>query len=854
MTAKETHTNKTILRVIIAGVILLLAAGAFCGAASAYRVEVDNTDVHVGDSVTLTICDAYSIFDEMTMNLDYFSGDRCFGNLPKKVSIPPHQARVPVTLEAITTGSCDIALWQGTMGTIVTPKITVRPKTCIEFYNGTTKIGETTGREMRTLELPAAPTGTGTFFGWRVGSPAGDFFSLYQNSQHVLFIDSPYYDSSKNWIYNEPTLKLYAAWGEAAPMPASYTVTAAAGTGGSITDAPTSPVAAGDTVTLTAAAESGYHFKQWESISGLPFSTSTDNPLAFYMPNGPVSVTASFDADPTPSPSQTVIFLDANGGDSSTTNVTATKGSADLSGSITPPAKTGYTFAGFFTAKTDGECVIDTTGALQNSTAYTDADGNWDSDANTITLYAQWTDALYSLTTAAGTGGTITPEPGESQAAFGQQVTLTATAGTGYHFRQWTLTGLPGTSAGDNPLIFNMPAQAVTVTAVFEEDTPAPANHSITVATGVPGGSASATYANAPEGTEITINAYSDAGYKFSSWTVTGAMVSSPTANPATFTVESSDVTVTPVFEEDTPAPPPTAHSITVQSSGKGGISASASSAKAGDTVVLAKLAGDGYQFIEWQVAPGTLIIGDDNTFTMPDEPVSVTAVFEIISKTVPAKEDGTAEIYSATVPFSGRGEASVITATNIDEGLTFKAKSETSDILQRTGYTQTILSVFEIEVTSFKHPDLPSELTIDVRLADESLKEYVCLEHYTGTAWEKILPKKRDNTGDSHTFRYVFELTSYSPIGVVIEVPQSSPTPHKSSSSQAPSVWLTEPVAAEQPTVTPTPAPTPAAAPTPDVPTVKPVATETPASPAPFMGILAGLGAAAVVLSARRK
>ena len=74
---------------------------------------------------------------------------------------------------------------------------------------------------------------------------------------------------------------------------------------------------------------------------------------------------------------------------------------------------------------------------------------------------------------------------------------------------------------------------------------------------------------------------------------------------------------------------------------------------------------------------------------------------------------------------------------------------------------------------------------------------------------------------------------------------------PSKSSSSQGSSTWLTEPAA--QPTVTPTPTPTPGAAETPSVKPVTP--TETPAkTPAPFLGILAGLGAAAVVFGLRRK
>ena len=76
------------------------------------------------------------------------------------------------------------------------------------------------------------------------------------------------------------------------------------------------------------------------------------------------------------------------------------------------------------------------------------------------------------------------------------------------------------------------------------------------------------------------------------------------------------------------------------------------------------------------------------------------------------------------------------------------------------------------------------------------------------------------------------------------------APASKSSSKSQGTSTWLTETPA---PT---TPTPTPAVTPTPDVPQVKPVTpTETPAkTPAPFLGILAGLGAAVAVFGLRMR
>ena len=85
----------------------------------------------------------------------------------------------------------------------------------------------------------------------------------------------------------------------------------------------------------------------------------------------------------------------------------------------------------------------------------------------------------------------------------------------------------------------------------------------------------------------------------------------------------------------------------------------------------------------------------------------------------------------------------------------------------------------------------------------------------------------------------------------VIAEGTDPTPAPKSSSTPQGTSVWLT---AEPTPTETPTPTPTPA----PEVPQVKPVeqkpAAQTGASPAPFMGVIAGLGAAAVLFGLRMR
>ncbi|MCL6558465.1 MAG: S-layer homology domain-containing protein, partial [Firmicutes bacterium] len=72
-----------------------------------------------------------------------------------------------------------------------------------------------------------------------------------------------------------------------------------------------------------------------------------------------------------------------------------------------------------------------------------------------------------------------------------------------------------------------------------------------------------------------------------------------------------------------------TAYSVTVQNDGHGTGSASPASAVQGATVTLSSVPNSGYHFKEWKaVSPASLAITVD-TFTMPDEDVTVMAVFE---------------------------------------------------------------------------------------------------------------------------------------------------------------------------------------------------------------------------------
>ena len=148
----------------------------------------------------------------------------------------------------------------------------------------------------------------------------------------------------------------------------TYTVTVQNNGNGSAAASPTT-AAAGAEITLSASPKSGYHFKEWQVISGTV--AITDN--KFTMPASDVTVKAIFEAD-APSITTYTVSFNANGGSSEMADATG------VSGSYTLP-KCGFTapegkqFKGWATSAT-GEVISGTAITVTEDT----------------TLYAVWED------------------------------------------------------------------------------------------------------------------------------------------------------------------------------------------------------------------------------------------------------------------------------------------------------------------------------------------------------------------------------------------------------------------------------------------------------------------------------
>ena len=246
---------------------------------------------------------------------------------------------------------------------------------------------------------------------------------------------------------------------------------------------------------------------------------------------------------------------------------------------------------------------------------------------------------IYTVTVENDGNGTASASP--ASAAEGTVITLAAVPYSGYRFKEWWVVSGGAVINGSR---FTMPAENVTVKAVFERDSepdpPQPETYAVTVRT-EGGGTASASPASATAGTVITLAAAPYSGYHFKEWQVISGGV---TVSGGSFTMPAENVTVKAVFERDSePDPPqPETYTVTVQTDGNGTASASPASAAEGTVIALTAAPDNGYHFKEWQVISGGVTVSG-SSFTMPAENVTLKAVFEkgVILPDRPAGNNG---------------------------------------------------------------------------------------------------------------------------------------------------------------------------------------------------------------------
>jgi len=240
----------------------------------------------------------------------------------------------------------------------------------------------------------------------------------------------------------------------------------------------------------------------------------------------------------------------------------------------------------------------------------------------------------YKVKVSAGSGAT-----GDGSYAQGERVYISAgTPPTGQQFKIWTTSssGVVFASARSSETSFFMPANAVTVTAEFEDQgTPIPTTYLVVVSSTGGGATGGGNYA---KGDTVRINAGpAPINQNFKNWTSSssGVTFADKNSEATTFVMPGNKVTVTANFEPQGGVTP-TKYQVTVTTAGTDAFGTG--SYAAGEVVTIyAGTAPSGQRFKGWTAGSSGVVFEDEGsettTFSMPGHAVTVRAVFEAVYK-----------------------------------------------------------------------------------------------------------------------------------------------------------------------------------------------------------------------------
>ena len=120
---------------------------------------------------------------------------------------------------------------------------------------------------------------------------------------------------------------------------------------------------AGTEITLTATPNAGYHFKEWQVMSG----DVTVRDDKFTMPSDNVEIKAIFEEDAPPTPTEYTVTFDGNDGMPSVGSMTTTKQKLT---SLPDASRSKHSFDGWYTEKSGGTKITTDTVFSANTTVY----------------------------------------------------------------------------------------------------------------------------------------------------------------------------------------------------------------------------------------------------------------------------------------------------------------------------------------------------------------------------------------------------------------------------------------------------------------------------------------------------
>ena len=172
----------------------------------------------------------------------------------------------------------------------------------------------------------------------------------------------------------------------------------------------------GTEITLIATPKTGYHFKEWQVMSG--GVTIKDD--KFTMPSANVEVKAIFEKDAPPAPTEFIVTFDGNGGMPSVGSMTTTNQKLT---SLPSASRSGsYSFDGWYTEKSGGTKITTDTVFHAGTTVY----AHWTYTGGGSSNYS-----YYTIKATAGAGGSISPS-GNVSVRGGRDQAFTITPDKGY--------------------------------------------------------------------------------------------------------------------------------------------------------------------------------------------------------------------------------------------------------------------------------------------------------------------------------------------------------------------------------------------------------------------------------------
>ena len=299
---------------------------------------------------------------------------------------------------------------------------------------GTASASSTSATAGTEITLTATPNTGYHFKEWQVESPAG------------LVI------TNNKFTMPDSNVAIKAIFEEDSPFaPTKHTVTVKTDGNGIAFASPLLAVA-GTEITLTAMPKEGYHFKEWQAISG---GVAIDN-NKFFMPDTNVEVKAFFEEGAPPAPTKYTVTVTTEGG--GTASASPAKAAAGTEITLTATPNTGYHFKEWQVESPAGLVITNNKFTMPDSNVAIKAIFEEDSP---------FAPTKHTVTVKTDGNGIAFASP--LLAVAGTEITLTAMPKKGYHFKEWQV--ISGGVAIENNK-FLMPDSNVEVKAVFEKDAP----------------------------------------------------------------------------------------------------------------------------------------------------------------------------------------------------------------------------------------------------------------------------------------------------------------------------------------------------------------------------------------------